>query len=240
MIETMKPSAGVTSTLVPLKRRSLAQDAIARIRRAIVAAEIPEGSPLLEDQLAAQLGVSRVPIREALTQLELEGLVEGDSRGRNRVRNFTELDFQDCFEVRCALELMSARLAVKRMTRDDMADLETIIARQEKSTDLTELSLHDVDLHERIIQATRNRQLMVCWKTIRSQIEFWLARSHRVQATLKLSSVDLTVPGHRNLLGALRSGDERKAEEAMQQEMITWREWLHATDNKTSRQGNSQ
>lgn len=222
-------NAGLTaslSQLVPLKRRSLAQDALTRIRRAIVSNELPQGSALPEDQLAAQLGVSRVPIREALTQLENEGLVEADNRGRSRVRSFTADDFEDLYSMRCALEMLSARLAVQRITDADVHDLEAIIRQQESALDLTELSVQDVDLHERIILATRHRQLMVCWKTIRSQIEVWLARAHRAQAAIHLSAIELTVPGHRVLLAALRSGDVKKAEDAMKMEMITWREWL--------------
>lgn len=219
-------SSTLKSNLVPLTRRSLAQDALTRIRRAIVANELTQGTPLPEDQLAAQLGVSRVPIREALTQLELEGLVEADNRGRGRVRTFTDEDFEDLYSMRCALEMMSARLAFERMTDDDAKILEAMIRKQESAVDLTDLSMQDVDLHERIIQVTRHRQLMVCWKTIRSQIEVWLARAHRAQAAQHLSSIEITVPGHRSLLAALRSGDLKKAEDAMKMEMITWREWL--------------
>jgi len=225
---TAKALSSTKSHLVPLTRRSLAQDAVARIRRAIVANELTQGTPLPEDQLAAQLGVSRVPIREALTQLELEGLVEVDNRGRSRVRNFTDDDFEDVYSMRCALEMMSAKLAVKRITDADVQDLDTMIGQQAAAEDLTELSLLDVAFHDRIIQTTRHRQLMVCWKTIRSQIEVWLARAHRAQAAIHLSSIELTVPGHRSLLAALRSGDERKAADAMKMEMITWREWLPA------------
>ncbi|HYG78198.1 MAG TPA: GntR family transcriptional regulator [Planctomycetota bacterium] len=216
------------SHLVPLTRRSLAQDALARIRHAIVAAELAEGSPLPEDQLAAQLGVSRVPIREALTQLELEGLVEVDTRGRSRVRNFSKEGFEDVYSMRSALEMMSARLAVQRMTAADSADLEAMIDKQATAVDLTDLSVQDVDLHERIIQITRHRQLLVCWKTIRSQIEVWLARAHRAQSALHLSSVEITVPGHRRLLAALRSGDVKQAEYEMNMEMITFRDWILA------------
>lgn len=214
--------------LAPLSRRSLAEDATARIRRAIVAGELNAGDPLTEDQLAAGLGVSRVPIREALIALEQEGLVEFDSRGRCRVRPFTEEDFEDLFAMRCTLEVMAARLVAKRLTKDDVKELKAMIDLQAATEDLTELSLQDVAFHDRIIQATRHRPLIVCWKTIRSQIEVWLARSHRAQAAAHLSSIELTVPGHRRLLKALGSGREREAEEAMRIEMATWREWLPA------------
>lgn len=161
-------------------------------------------------------------------ELEQEGLVEFDQRGRSRVRTFTEDDFEDLFSMRCALEVMAARLVSKRMTKADVQALEAMIDEQQALEDLTELSLADVAFHDRIIQAARNRPLVVCWKTIRSQIEVWLARAHRAQAARRLSSIELTVPGHRRLLAELRSGSERKAENAMRLEMATWREWLPA------------
>lgn len=214
--------------LAPLSRRSLAEDATARIRRAIVAGELAAGHPLTEDQLASGLGVSRVPIREALIALEQEGLVEFSGHGRSRVRTFKEEDFEELFLMRCTLEVMAARLVAKRMAQDDVKELEVMIDQQAATEDLTELSLQDVAFHDRIIQATRHRPLAVCWKTIRSQIEVWLARAHRAQAAAHLSSIELTVPGHRRLLVALCSGSEREAEEAMHIEMATWREWLPA------------
>lgn len=220
--ETFKPH------LTPLSRRSLAEDATARIRRAIVAGELAAGAPLREDGLAARLGVSRVPVREALIELEQEGLVEFDARGRSRVRMFSEEDFEELFSMRCALEVMAARLVTKRMTKNDVKELDAMIREQAATEDLTELSLLDVEFHDRIIQTARHRPLAVCWRTIRSQIEVWLARAHRAQAARHLSSIELTVPGHRRLLADLCSGSERKAENAMRLEMATWREWLPA------------
>jgi len=171
----------------PIMRRSLAQDALTHIRRAIVGNERPSGTG--------------------------ERLVEVDNRGRSRVRNFSDEDFEDVYSMRCALEMMSARLAVQRITDADIHDLEAIIRQQESAADLTELSVQDVAMHERIIQVTRHRQLMVCWKTIRSQIEVWLARAHRAQAATHLSAVEFTVPGHRGLLAALCSAQGRRGHE---------------------------
>jgi DNA-binding GntR family transcriptional regulator len=214
--------------LAPLSRRSLADDATSRIRRAIISGELAPGHALPETSLAGQLAVSRVPIREALVALEQEGLVEFDCHGRSRVRLFSEADFEDLFSMRCTLEVMAARLLAKRLNSSIRADLQALLDRQESTPDLTELSHLDVEFHERIILATNHRPLAVCWKTIRSQIEFWLARAHRAQAAQHLSSIELTVPGHRRLLTELCSGNETRAEKAMRTEMATWREWLPA------------
>ncbi len=214
--------------LSPLARQSLSEDATSRIRRAIISGELAPGSPLPETGLAEQLAVSRVPIREALMEMEQEGLVEFDRRGRSRVRTFSEEDFEELFSMRCTLEVMAARLVAKRITSADVEILETMIEGQQATENLTELSLLDVAFHGHIIQVACHRALAVCWKTIRSQIEFWLARAHRAQAARHLSSVELTVPGHRRLLADLCSGSELKAENAMRLEMATWREWLPA------------
>ena len=214
--------------LAPLTRTSLSEDATSKIRRAILSGELVPGSTLPETNLAEQLAVSRVPVREALMELEQEGLVEMDYRGRSRVRILSEKDFEDLFSMRCTLEVMAARLLAKQITPGDVQTLEAMIDGQEATEDLTELSLLDVAFHEQIIRATNHRPLFVCWKTIRSQIEFWLARAHRAQAERQLSSIELTVPGHRRLLAALCSGSESKAENAMRVEMSTWREWLPA------------
>ncbi len=214
--------------LAPLSRRSLAEDATSRIRRAIISGELAPGHSLPETTLARQLAVSRVPIREALVELEQEGLVEFDSHGRSRVRLLSEADFEDLFSMRCTLEVMAARLLAKRLDKAIGEDLRELIDRQEATSDLTELSFLDVEFHEQIILATNHRPLAVCWKTIRSQIEFWLARAHRAQAAQHLSSIELTVPGHRRLLAELCSGNETRAEKAMRTEMATWREWLPA------------
>jgi DNA-binding GntR family transcriptional regulator len=144
------------------------------------------------------------------------------------VRVLSESDFEYIFSMRCTLEVMAARLLSARLTEADAELLSEMINQQEATGDLTELSRLDVAFHEQIILATNHRPLAVCWKTIRSQIEFWLARAHRAQAARQLSSIELTVPGHRRLLEALRRGSETQAESAMRTEMATWREWLPA------------
>ena len=221
-------SPKISTSLAPLSRRSLAEDATSRIRRAIISGELAPGASLPETTLAEQLAVSRVPVREALLAIEQEGLVEFDVRGRGRVRVLSEADFEDLFSMRCTLEVMAARLLAKRLSETTERALREMIDQQEATENLTELSLLDVAFHERIIRAANHRPLAVCWKTIRSQIEFWLARAHRAQAARDLSSVELTVPGHRRLLAELCSGSETRAENAMRTEMATWREWLPA------------
>ncbi|RBP66110.1 GntR family transcriptional regulator [Brevibacterium sanguinis] len=87
------------------------------------------GSRLVERDLARELGVSRVPIREALKQLAGEGLVSPRPNTWSTVREFTASDIADLNEVLGAFEVMTFELAAQRHTREGLADLEAAVAR---------------------------------------------------------------------------------------------------------------
>ncbi len=79
--------------------------------------EIPPGTHLVETELSAALSISRGTLREALRQLEQEGLVEPSERGRLRVRTLSATEIGDMFEVRSALEGLAAALLCKTKNR---------------------------------------------------------------------------------------------------------------------------
>jgi DNA-binding GntR family transcriptional regulator len=107
--------------LSPIRRStSLTTGVIDRIRRAILTGELKEGTALPEAQTASKLGVSRVPVREALVELERQGLVEFDRNGRACVRTFTADDVAEIISLRANLQRMAARLAAMA---DDLARL---------------------------------------------------------------------------------------------------------------------
>ena len=88
------------------------------LREAILKGELKPGERLMELQLAAKLGVSRTPIREAIRKLELEGLVLMIPRKGAEVAEITEKNLRDVLEVRCALEELAVQLACDRMDEE--------------------------------------------------------------------------------------------------------------------------
>src|SRR4029078_3849805 len=105
------------SRLSGLAKTSLREQALDVLRNAVTSGEIAPGTHLVETELSAALSISRGTLREALRQLEQEGLVEPAERGRLRVRTLSPAEIQDMFEVRSALEGLAAALLCRLKNR---------------------------------------------------------------------------------------------------------------------------
>ena len=178
--------------------------------------------------MAAQLGVSRVPVREAMMALEREGLLVFDSRGAARVRDFTPEDFEEIFTLRLALEPMAARRACWKLQPSDVTALEENIGRMRDTLCLLEVTLLDVEFHDLVVQAARHSRLHASWANLRSQLRVWLARLHRHQGSLTETRGN-SVSGHLEVLRALQSGDAESSAGLMHEHLVSWRERMPKT-----------
>ena len=193
------------------------------LRKSIIAGAFASGDHIAEGTLAQQLGVSRAPVREAMMQLEGEGLLVFDKRGAARVKTFTEDDFEEIFSLRLELETMASRLACREFSEAHGIRIAENIERTRKASRLLELTLLDVEFHDLIVQAARHTRLQACWATLRHQLEFWLARMHsRVEAPVPKTR-EATVRNHQGLLAALRSGNEARAVKGIREHIEGWR-----------------
>lgn len=109
--------------------RSTTDQVAHRIRSAILSGQLAPGARLKENGLSEQLGVSRIPIREALSRLEAEGLVKrAPYRGAIVVR-LTAEQVTESFMLRALMEGFAAKLATTRLSKDDVARLRQLVAR---------------------------------------------------------------------------------------------------------------
>lgn len=104
----------------PIARRTVADEVAARLRARILAGSLPAGGAIRQDAIAAELGVSRIPVREALAQLEAEGLVRLEPHRGAFVTELSTGDIDELFELRTAIEPLLLRRAVPRMTEMDL------------------------------------------------------------------------------------------------------------------------
>lgn len=111
-----------TEPLAPLRRRSSAELAADAIRDRILRGDYPEGAPLRQDAIAAELGVSRIPVREALRRLEAEGLVAIHVHQGAVVPILSLEEIEELFELRALIEADLMRRAVPALTTADLAD----------------------------------------------------------------------------------------------------------------------
>lgn len=149
------------------------------LRDAIVVGTRAPGSRLIERDLAADFGVSRVPVRDALKVLEGEGLVELRPRTWAIVREFTAGDLADLDEVRQVLEPMAFRLAAERHRRDGLDRLRAVLSYEQDSAD-TSNSVGSrraaADFHEIVVDLSENRLLADLMSSIRARLRWALAQ----------------------------------------------------------------
>jgi DNA-binding GntR family transcriptional regulator len=113
-----------------------------RLRRAILQGEFDPTVPLSQVQLAARLGVSRTPLREALRMLQREGLIDSEPNRRVRVAELSVADLEQLYASRVLLEALAVRLTVPAFTQQDLDELRQALSR------MTELKGRDVDVWE--------------------------------------------------------------------------------------------
>jgi DNA-binding GntR family transcriptional regulator len=141
----------------------------------VLSGELQPGERIVERRIAAELGVSQAPVREALRQLETLRLVETMPNRGARVREFTEIDFAEFFPVRAGLEETAAELAAPHLTGRVEA-LEEHIERL-ATAEGPDVMRHSIAFHREIVDAAGNRLLREVWESL--GIEIWTTLSIR-------------------------------------------------------------
>lgn len=212
-------------TAIP--RRNLASEVAHALRAEIISGNLNPGAALSEPALAKQFGLSRVPVREALIELEREGLLQFESTGRTRVRTMNEGDLDEIIEARVILESAAARRVAEIWSAEDTQWMEANIAAQTDAVTLSDLSRLDVELHLYVMRRAGNARLLRMWQIVRWQFEMCLAMAHRLQETLSFKPHQITVNSHRRLLAALASGKPEMAATTMASHIQSSREWTY-------------
>jgi DNA-binding GntR family transcriptional regulator len=136
--------------------------AYGEVRARIMTGALPQGSPILQGQLAVELGVSTTPLREALRRLSAEGLVTLESHRDARVTALTVTEARSLVEVRQRMDPLAAGLAAERRTDAQLARIEVALARLtplHAGSDLAEMEVHR-EFHRAVYTASANDLLI--------------------------------------------------------------------------------
>ncbi|ERM56964.1 GntR family transcriptional regulator [Vibrio mimicus CAIM 1883] len=194
---------------------------------AIVEGELAPGSKISEPELAKRFQVSRGPLREALMRVEGLGLIERIPHIGARVTQLSPTKLVELYAVREALEGMAARLAARNITEIELAGLESLLSTHSTHIDQVEGASYfhqqgDFDFHYRIIQASRNQQLigLLCDEL------YHLLRMYRYQSPRSHSRPVEALEEHTFILRAIRQRDEELAEMLMRRHIACSRQLI--------------
>jgi GntR family transcriptional regulator, gluconate operon transcriptional repressor len=147
----------------PLKQRKpLAEDVADRVREEILSGGFEPGERLVEARIAAQLGISRGPVREALKLLRAEGLVDERPHHGTYVTRFSVRDVRDIYDLRAAIESAAARLVALRRADADLRSMRRLFERlvaAADSGDVAAVSGADLAFHDTLCRVSGNRRI---------------------------------------------------------------------------------
>ena len=178
------------------------------LRAAILKGELKPGERLMELQLAAKLGVSRTPIREAIRMLEQEGLAVTIPRKGAEVAKMTDKDMEDVLLIRCSLEDLAVRLSCDKISAAELQELRIAMEDFEKKTksdNVVEIAKADVTFHDILYKAADNPKLLLLLNNLREQMY-----RYRVEYLKDKNIYGRLIEEHRQMYDAIMSKDKER------------------------------
>jgi len=217
----------VNAETAPTRENSKRDVILDRLRRDIVTGAIPPGERLSEARLAARFGVSRMPVREALKDLEQEGFVAIEQRRGTFVRSVSRSEILDLFEVREAVEGMAARLCASRANNDWLARIDESIAEMAECVRVADsdgYSRTDAEFHGLIVQGASNERLSDHYRLLIQHLHRGLLSSI---VTRREGRMERSLAEHQEIVRALHAHDPEGAELSMRDHVRRGRLELH-------------
>jgi DNA-binding GntR family transcriptional regulator len=179
------------------------------LREGILSGDMPAGSRLIQDEIAARFNVSRVPVREALLQLEAEGLIRMEAHRGARIIAPSLDEIRENLAIRKLLMIPSVREAVPLLTDEHLRDLEAIVRRRDNDHDGTRRGDHHAEFYAAMLRPVERPRLVELVVRLEREIERFC------QSTKPLA-------GHSDILDACRARDGEHAASLVERHM----EWF--------------
>ncbi len=196
-----------------IKHSNLSQRIYEILKDQITNEELGSGERLLDDKLASSFGVSRTPVREALTRLTSEGLVELIPRSGVYVKKLTRKDVEEIYEIRRVLEGLAAREVIPIIDDKKLEQLNLFLQKAERSLnsdDYQPCINFDVALHDSILKNCQNNRLYSIITNLNTLIHVFRVRVARNKEKAKQALSE-----HGAILKAIKARNPEKAEKGM-------------------------
>ena len=199
----------------PLERNNvrLAEFVYRQVFDAIIAGRLPPGRRVVQELIAAEMDVSRTPVREALLRLEAEGILESSGRGGFAVRSIPVDEARSLYELRAAVEGYAAKMVAERGDSEAIESIRKAVSGTAAGASSVESGFElNREVHRSIVVATGNSMFVEAVDSIwgRSQAFLMYAKLHA--ADLRFLDAE---PTHEAVLAAIESGDGVAAQAAM-------------------------
>lgn len=177
------------------------------------------GDQLSETMLADAFGVSRGPVREALSHLQQEGLVVLERHRGARVTKISQEDVEELYELRISLERLAVKRAARRITADELDQMGKLVSSYGEAVEAEAVAeAVDIDMrfHDLIYRSARHARLYSCWSSLlRSQIHTFVLSCSLVDP----SYMAPCVPEHAEIHDALKDGERDRSIELIEQHL---------------------
>ena len=189
-------------------RRRLADEVYEELIEAIIRRDIGPDDSLVQEKLAAEMQISRTPVREALMRLENEGVLEVSKRGSFRLYQMGDEEVKELYQSRAAVEGQCARILAVHHTPEDIAYLRGVVEREENVTDhsVREYFEANRNIHMSFVERANNRFLVDMFNMIWGK-----ALVFPLFATIENVELEKSLGDHMQLVDVIESGDKTEA-----------------------------
>jgi len=200
------------------KRTTFKTVALKQIKEAIQSGKLKPGDRIVEAELAREMGISRFPIREAISSLEKEGILITIPFKGTYISHYDEDDLEEIYTLRSALEELAIRLLMEKITSKKIQKLESILAAMEQATHkgkVGRLIFGDMQFHQAICELSGHRRLLEVWLTLKDQLRSFIALEEHFYG-----GPEQLLKTHYPLMAAIKTGDSSLAEKRLREHLF--------------------
>jgi len=221
------PELAADHPIAVVQAHSLSTLVQRELERMILAGDLAAGQQLREVEVAAMLGVSRGPVREAFRALEESGLVRLEKNRGVYVRQISVREADDIYELRAVLDEYVGRKLAQAITPLQIRELRQIVSRMEAAASSNDVGAYltaNLDFHDRMVALTGNDKLLLVYRRLVNELHLFRRRALERGGTLSVSTRE-----HRDIVKLIADGQAAAAGKALHDHVAASRERMHAS-----------